>query len=92
MGMNQKKAHKPDWLEQRRWRALELKRDGWTHEEVAEALGVTRSVFKSVYGITAECHPSANVRFRDGRQRFFDRLEQGRFAAGFSFAQIAFDL
>lgn len=31
-----------DWKEQRRWRALELKRDGWTHEEVAEALGVTK--------------------------------------------------
>ena len=31
-----------DWKEQRRRRALELKRDGWTHEEVAEALGVTK--------------------------------------------------
>jgi len=31
-----------DWKERRRWRALELKRDGWTHEEVAEALGVTK--------------------------------------------------
>jgi transposase len=41
MGMSQKTAH-PDWKEQRRWRALELKRDGWTHEEVAEALGVTK--------------------------------------------------
>jgi transposase len=39
--MKQKHAH-PDWKEQRRWRALELKRDGWTHEEVAEALGVTK--------------------------------------------------
>ena len=41
MGMSQKTAH-PDWKEQRRWRALELKRDGWTHAEVAEALGVTK--------------------------------------------------
>jgi transposase len=31
-----------DWKERRRRRALELKRDGWTHEEVAEALGVTK--------------------------------------------------
>jgi transposase len=31
-----------DWKERRRWRALELKRDGWTHEEIAEALGVTK--------------------------------------------------
>ena len=28
--------------EQRRWQALELTRDGWTHEEVAEVLGVTK--------------------------------------------------
>jgi transposase len=41
MGMKANNAH-PDWKEQRRWRALELKRDGWTHEEVAEALGVTK--------------------------------------------------
>ena len=41
MGMKTNHAH-PDWKEQRRWRALELKRDGWTHEEVAEALGVTK--------------------------------------------------
>lgn len=31
-----------DWKEQRRWRALELKHDGWTQEEIAEALGVTK--------------------------------------------------
>jgi transposase len=30
-----------DWKEMRRFRALELKRAGWTHAEVAEALGVT---------------------------------------------------
>jgi putative transposase len=30
------------WQEQRRWQALELKHEGWTHEEVAEVLGVTR--------------------------------------------------
>jgi transposase len=41
MGMKANNAH-PDWKEQRRRRALELKRDGWTHEEVAEALGVTK--------------------------------------------------
>ena len=41
MGLTSKNAL-TDWKEQRRWRALELKRDGWTHEEVAEALGVTK--------------------------------------------------
>src|ERR671915_2580153 len=30
-----------DWKEMRRFRALELKRAGWTQAEVAEALGVT---------------------------------------------------
>jgi transposase len=28
--------------EQRRWQALALERDGWTHQEVAEVLGVTK--------------------------------------------------
>lgn len=32
----------PDWKEMRRWRALELKRDGWTQQEIADALGVTK--------------------------------------------------
>ncbi len=35
-------AHILDWKERRRWRAFELKLDGWTHEEIAEALGVTK--------------------------------------------------
>ena len=30
-----------DWKQIRRWRALELKEAGWTHQEIAEALGVT---------------------------------------------------
>jgi transposase len=42
MGMSKPTTLRPDWKEQRRWQALELKRDGWTHEEVAEALGVTK--------------------------------------------------
>ena len=40
--MTVRKSHSAEWKERRRWRALELKRDGWTHEEVAEALGVTK--------------------------------------------------
>ena len=40
--MAAKNARTPDWKEQRRWRALDLKRDGWTHHEVAEALDVTK--------------------------------------------------
>lgn len=32
----------PDWKQMRRWRALELKRGGWTQQEIADALGVTK--------------------------------------------------
>ncbi len=31
-----------DWKEARRFRALELKQAGWTQQEIAEALGVTK--------------------------------------------------
>ncbi|SRR5581483_981186 len=40
--MATKNARTVDWKEVRRWRALELKRDGWTQDEIAEALGVTK--------------------------------------------------
>jgi transposase len=40
--MAAKNVRTPDWKEQRRWRALGLKRGGWTHQEVAEALDVTK--------------------------------------------------
>jgi transposase len=31
-----------DWKEARRFRAFDLKQDGWTQQEIAEALGVTK--------------------------------------------------
>ena len=31
-----------DWKEARRFRALELKQAGWTQQEIADALGVTK--------------------------------------------------
>lgn len=37
------KQARTDWREIRRFRALELKRDGWTHDEVAEALSVSKT-------------------------------------------------
>jgi transposase len=40
--MAAKNARTLNWKEQRRWRALGLKRDGWTHQEVADALDVTK--------------------------------------------------
>ena len=41
-GMAADAPRTPDWQEMRRWRALELKRDGWTQQEIAEVLGVTK--------------------------------------------------
>ena len=40
--MTTKSTRTVDWKEHRRWRALGLKHDGWTHAEIAEALGVTK--------------------------------------------------
>ena len=40
--MSTRKIRIPDWKERRRYRALELKRAGWTHEEIADALGVSK--------------------------------------------------
>ena len=45
--MNTKQIHIPDWKEKRRYRALELKRADWTHEDNADALGIsTRAVIE----------------------------------------------
>ena len=41
--MTSKLIRRPDWKEMRRFRALELKNEGCTHEESAEALGVTKA-------------------------------------------------
>ena len=41
--MTTKHSRQSDWKEIRRFRALELKHEGCTHEEVAEALGVTKA-------------------------------------------------
>ena len=40
--MTVKQNRIPDWKQVRRFQALELKNEGYTHEEVAEALGITK--------------------------------------------------
>jgi hypothetical protein len=41
--MNPRLIRRPDWKEMRRFRALELKNEGCIHEEIAEALGMTKN-------------------------------------------------
>src|SRR5437762_2011229 len=92
MSMTQKHAH-PDWKEQRRWRALELKQDGWTHEEVAEALGVTKGAvsqwMKRVaevgeQGLRAQPRPGAPPKLTAAQKQLLpDCLFHGAEAYGF---------
>src|SRR5829696_633101 len=53
----------PDWKEMRRWRALELKRDGWSQQEIAEALGVTK-VAVSQWMIAVQKHGVMSLQAR----------------------------
>ena len=52
--MNKKHTRTVDWKEQRRYRALELKHAGWTHEEIAEALDVSTRAVKQWMKIVRE--------------------------------------
>jgi transposase len=93
MGMNKQFPHRPDWQEQRRWRALELKHDGWTHAEVAEALGVTKGAvsqwMKRVAeqgddGLRARPHSGATPKLTPEQKRLLpDCLSHGAEAYGF---------
>lgn len=52
MSINQVRL--PDWKEMRRYRALELRHEGWTHEEIAEALGVSQRAISQWMKIVRE--------------------------------------
>lgn len=91
--MAAKNARTPDWKEQRRWRALNLKRDGWTHQEVAEALAVTKGAVsrwmtrvarEGEEGLCARPHLGATPRLSPDQLRLIPEfLSHGAEAYGF---------
>ena len=88
-----KNARTPDWKEQRRWRALGLKRDGWTHQEVAEALDVTKGAVsrwmtrvarEGEEALCARSHLGATPRLSPDQMRLIPEfLSHGAEAYGF---------
>ncbi len=91
--MTAKHAHTLDWKERRRWRALDLKRDGWTHHEIAEALGVTKgAVSQWMTRVATDGEESLTARPHTGaaskltahqREMILEYLSHGAEAYGF---------
>ncbi len=91
--METKQSPLAAWQEQRRWQALELKHDGWTHEEVAEDLGVTKgAVSQWMKRVAQEGEAGLHARARRGavpnltaeeKARLPELLSQGASRYGF---------
>lgn len=86
-------AKSQDWKEIRRWRALDLKQDGWKQKDIAEALGVTPGAVSQwmtavqIQGqdaLSARAHPGATPRLSEAQKRLLpDFLSHGAEAYGF---------
>lgn len=65
--MSRKHVPAPDWKELRRWRALELKREGWTYDEIADALSVTKgAISRWMSAVTSGGEKALHARPRKG--------------------------
>jgi len=74
--MNKPLVRTPDWKEVRRFQALELKREGWTHAEVGEALGVTKmAVSKWIQAVQEESEAGLQARPHKGATPKLARAE-----------------
>jgi transposase-like protein len=83
-----------DWREGRRFRAFELKQEGWSQQRIAEALGVSKGAVSQWMkrardggGVEAlKCRPAPKVRPRlseKQRMKLPELLERGAEAHGF---------
>jgi transposase len=83
----------PDWKEIRRWRALDLKREGWKQQDIAQALGVTAGAVsqwltavhtQGEQALRARPHPGAPSRLWETQKALLpDFLSHGAEAYGF---------
>src|SRR5829696_5412942 len=83
-----------DWREGRRLRAFELKKEGWSHQRIAEALGVSKGAVSQwmkrvregggVQALKRQPAPGASPRLsEEQRTKLPELLERGGEAHGF---------